>query len=447
MTPTLQGFDSRIGYDGANLAGLGPWVDQNIGADFAPGGRRRDAAYNRRVIEASRLVANIISGREDARMLREAMSPTHPAYVSYLRQAYPSLALGLRETMSVTDYQALFVDVLDRIYYGYYNAYPVVTMPLVRKHTLRDFRIVSRYLTDGMVSPFVASDPGAPPPQTAMYGPAPQDGAVPATAATSTAPIQYQPSLYQSMGSVNWRAIVNDDLGIFQSLPKRFQAQANNGISKFITSLFFQSSGPNTTLYQAGYRNLITQTYGASSNNPALSIEGIQDAMKILAGMLDSTGNPILMSGKMICVYGPQYTATAQNLRNMLTNWIQVEGGVGNTQGFPTQFVQTTNWAVMNMEWIMDPWIPIVASSAKGSWAIVLDPATQERPAVEVGFLAGYDTPQMYRKLPNTQRLGGGVDETMGDFYSMNQDMKIVSVFGGTQIDGRSTVASNGSGS
>jgi hypothetical protein len=34
----------------------------------------------------------------------------------------------------------------------------------------------------------------------------------------------------------------------------------------------------------------------------------------------------------------------------------------------------------------------------------------------------------------------------MGDFNSMNQDTKIVTVMGGTQIDGRSVVGSTGLG-
>jgi hypothetical protein len=55
--------------------------------------------------------------------------------------------------------------------------------------------------------------------------------------------------------------------------------------------------------------------------------------------------------------------------------------------------------------------------------------------------------PQIFTKVPNTQRMGGGVDPMLGDFYTMDNDMKIVTVMGGTQIDGRSTVASDGSGS
>jgi hypothetical protein len=43
-------------------------------------------------------------------------------------------------------------------------------------------------------------------------------------------------------------------------------------------------------------------------------------------------------------------------------------------------------------------------------------------------------------------RMGGGVDAMLGDFNTMDQDMKIVTVFGGVQIDGRSTVASTGQG-
>ena len=69
---------------------------------------------------------------------------------------------------------------------------------------------------------------------------------------------------------------------------------------------------------------------------------------------------------------------------------------------------------------------------------------TQERPTVEFGVLNGFEVPQIFSKVPNTMRLGGGVDPTMGDFYSMDQDMKIVTVMGGVVIDGRSTVGSTG---
>jgi len=79
-------------------------------------------------------------------------------------------------------------------------------------------------------------------------------------------------------------------------------------------------------------------------------------------------------------------------------------------------------------------------------WGITVDPQAQARPNTEVGFLNGFETPQIFQKVPNTMRVGGGVDQMMGDFYTMDQDMKIVTVMGGVQIDGRSTVASTGRG-
>ena len=411
-----------------------------------------------RVKDAARLYADVVNGREDPIFFREAMNPSRGVFVQYLAEKYPGIytpdygdrggrslpTVGLRETMSVTDYQALFVDVLDRLYYGYYNGFPIVNKALVRIHQLRDFRLVSRYLLDGAVTPFTAMDAAAPPPQRALIGPNPQDG----SPATSTAPIQYQPKLYQAMTSVNWRAMVNDDLGIFRDLMNRLALAGNRGISKFITTLYVDANGPNALLYANGYHNKITIANGATTNNPALSVQGIIDAINVLTSMRDSTGDPILITGRLKLWFGPALEGTANNVMNALSVYVQNQGGTGNVQGFPVQFLNTTPWMIQRMDPIMDPYIPIVCtSSAQNSmWGITVDPASQERPSIEVGFLNGYETPQIYQKLPNTQRMGGGVDAMMGDFYSMDQDMKIVGVFGGTQIDGRSTVASTGLG-
>lgn len=442
-------FSAVATYPGRDEAGLGQWVGRHESLDgFAAARRNADARHRRRVIEASRLYADALTGRIDPMLVKQAMNPSDEIFVRYLAEKYPGLyggdaAIGLRETMSVTDYQSLFVDVLDRMYYGFYNAYPIVNKPLVKTHSLRDFRVVKRYLLDGAVTPLTAMDAAAPPPQRAMLGPSPQDG----SPATTTAALTYQPLLYQAMTSVNWRAFVNDDLGIFRDLANRLAIAGNRGISKFITGLYMDSNGPNALLYQSGYRNLITTTYGASANNPPLSIQGLQDAFKVLAGMRDSGGDPILMTGKPIIWYGPQYAATAMNLRNMMTANVAVEGGTQNTANtFPQQWLQISNWVVQNAEWILDPYIPIVCSAKPLSWGVTLDPGAQNRPSIEVGWLNGYETPQIYQKIPNTMRLGGGVDATLGDFYTMDQDMKIITVMGGTQIDGRSTVASNGSG-
>ena len=441
---------------------------QGLG-EFVAAQRGASATRRARVTEAARLYSDVLSGKTDPVFLREAITPRNPVFVAWLMENYGNIyrddrsgkTLGLRETMSVTDYQALYVDVLDRQYYGYYNAYPIVNKPLVKVHPLRDFRVVSRYLLDGAVSPYLpigrnkstqttGGGPAGPVPQTALSGPVPQDGATFPT--TNTAPIQYQPLAYGADTSVNWAAFVNDDLGIFQDLPKRLAIQGNRGISQFLTSFFFTSAGLNPALFKAGYKNLITPTYGALATNPPISSQGLMDALKVLAGMLDSSGNPIMMQGKMYLVHGPSQMAAANNAIKAVNMFVTNEGGTQTaSNSFIQQMLQVPNWVANNITPIMDPYMPLVMAGAAGNiaqtaWALILDPNDQERPGVEVGFLNGFETPQIFQKAPNTMRVGGGIDPMMGDFYSMDQEMKIITVMGAAQIDGRSTVASTGAG-
>jgi hypothetical protein len=306
-------------------------------------------------------------------------------------------------------------------------------------------------MTDGMVSPAEFMDAAAPAPEQAMSGPVPQDGATFPT--TNTEPIQYQPRLMQTKGSVNWRAMVNDDLGIFRDIPKRMAMSMNRGITIFIHAFIFGASDLNTTLFAAGYKNRIVTANGASSNNPTLSAQGIMDATTILSGMLDSAGQPIMVGGRVKIVYGPGNEATARNLQNAVRNQVSVFGGSSNTDGFPTQWIETNTWFNQNTDWIMDPYLNAAgtvangfSTSIPGAWAMFVDPNVTDRPAIELGYLQGFRTPQLFQKTPNTMRVGGGVEPQMGDFVTMNNDIKSISVLGGAVIDGRNVVGSTGTG-
>jgi hypothetical protein len=401
-------------------------------------GARRQAQGRRKlqVLEAARLIADVAQGRTDPFLLKQAFNPSHEFGVRALIESYPGL-MNLREApiggMSVTDFSALTLDVLDRLLYGNYTATPVISLPLVKQHPLRDFRSVSRYLIDGATTPSEVVDPGAQPKEKTLI---------------NNAPIQYAPLKYESFTRVVWEAMINDDLGIFTDLAQRLVIGANRGIEMFLTGLYIGASGPNANLYNSTYANIINIANGAASNNPPLDIQGIQDAYKILAGMRDVDGYPIIITGKMYLWYGPALTAKAQNLMHMMSAQLSVNGGTANTQGFPTQFIEVNNWAVQNLIPIMNPFIPLVATSANSAttWGITCDPNAQARPSIEFGFLNGFQTPQVFQKVPNTMRAGGGVDPSLGDFYTMSHELKVLSVYGGKVIDGRSTVASNGSG-
>ena len=425
--------------------------------DFAQRVQRNDPRHRRRVLEAARLLADCVEGRIESIYFREAMNPTNPHLVAHIQELYPGVfresRIGLRETMSYSDYSALTVDILDRMLYGYYSAAPITNMPLVKKHTLRDFRLVARYEMDGATKPFsrmqndfpslVPHGAGEPPTQRAMQQAAREvEG--------STQRVTYQPQLYQGGMSVNWRALVNDDLGIFQDMVQRLAISGNRTIYQFITALYSSSTGPNSTLYNSTFANLVTTTYGASSNNPPLSWQGLLDARTVLSKMLDIDGQPITFDGTLYLVVGPALENTALMMAKAMQVGLSNTGGSANVEGFPTQWLNVPNWPMAGVVVIVDKYLPLITTSAgvkDTQWYLTYDPSAQNRPSIELGQLAGFETPQLFQKVPNTMRVGGGVDPMLGDFWTMNQDYKGILVLGGTQIDGRSTVASTGQGS
>ncbi len=404
-------------------------ITEQFDGSFAPSGfnhvtREASVQRQRRVAEAAGLWADVIQGRQDPYILKQAFAPTNPAAFRVLCEQYPTL---FRETMTTSDFNSLTVDILDRELLGDYTEVPIPVMPLVKKSTLRDFRSKKIFINDGMETVFTAVGELAPVPQRGM---------------TQTS-VSYAPSKYEAGTAISWEAVVNDDLGIFRDVPNRLARGARRTIHKAITSLFFSATGPNTTLYTTAYANIINTTNGASATNPPLSLTGLADGITVLTNQRDTGGDPIEIPGRIFLVVPPALFVTAQNLKHQLLADVNILGGATNAR------VRVDNWIVGNLEIVMDPYIPIVASTGnagKLSWLLVCDPAAQGRPAVEMGFLPGYDTPQLYQKVPNTMRVGGGVEPMLGDFQSMSTELKALIVFGGTQLDGRSTVGSNGSG-
>ncbi len=424
-------------------------LDSVQSAGFRPIVRQQNT---QRMLAAAKLYSDVLNGRAPQHLLSEAIRPTHEIYVAHLAQEYPGLygdgfrMKGIRESMSNTDYQALFVDVIDRMYYGYYNDWPVDMWQCVRRHTCNDTRIVKRYLYDGDVEPWTKVTPAGPAPQAALTGPVPQGGNTAATA--STAALEYQPAFYKAGSSVDWNASINDDLGIFKDLPRRLALRGNRGTGRFLSEFFWDVNGPNVGLYNAGFKNIINTANGASVNNPPLNAQGLQDAFAVLMNMTDDVGEPILVgNSNVFLVYPRTQFVTVENLMATMQSNISVSGGTqAGATGFPAYQLVINNWMKAKVTPIIDPYLNLIATNNPESWALVVDPSTLERPSVEVGQYKGFETPQLFERVPNIQRLGGGIETQMGNYDTLRSDIMIIGSMGGVQLDGRGTVGSNGSG-
>jgi hypothetical protein len=94
---------------------------------------------------------------------------------------------------------------------------------------------------------------------------------------------------------------------------------------------------------------------------------------------------------------------------------------------------------------VVNPWLPIV-DTTKGTtaWYLFADPGIG-RPAMEVGFLIGHDSPELFMKAPNAIRIGGGVvGAEDGSFETDGVDYKVRHVFGGTLMDPKGAFANTG---
>lgn len=351
---------------------------------------RAVAEYERRVSEVATLLLDVIEGR------------THPYKM-------------VEEAESTSDFPLLFGDVIDRSLLGAYQSWPSVWASIARRGRRRDFRVGKAFTIDGANSPLSVVSQGTEYPQDAL----------------SDGDFSYGVSKYGRALGFLWEAIVNDDLDALASAPTLLAQAARNTEDRFFTELVVDSTGPDATFFASGHANL------AGTPGP-LTLDTLQSAITGMQSQKDPQGNPIF-TGKVRLMVPPALQVTANNVVRSTA----VYGSPGATSG--QQFV-APNWANDAVaDVVVNPWLPIV-DTTKGNtaWYLFADPGIG-RPAVEMGFLAGHEQPEVFMKAPDSVRVGGGVVGSLdGDFATDGVAYKVRHVLGGTLMDYRAAYANAG---
>lgn len=387
-----------------------------------------------RVAVAAEFMSDLLNGQVPAYWLQEMLRPSSPAMAQTINEAYPGLirqmsvqesayagaiyGADIAESMTTSDFPLLVGDVLDRMMLQRFAEAPQVWRQYISVgRPLRDFRAARMIQTDGGDGQWdeISEEEGV------------------GYTSISESGHTIIPALYGKAVRLSWRLLVNDDLDAFAEIPGVLGRGGRRTIAKYATSLLFDSSGPDGTFISAGNGNLL-------SGNPDLAIDSLATAIQTLAGFTDSEGEPIVVEG-MRLVHGPGLRVTVQNLLNQLSVDVTAAGGVSG------QTVRVNNWIVQGLTAVEDPYIPIVCTSnGDTSWLLTADP-NAGRPAARIRFLQGFEQPNLYMKAPNTMRVAGGIDEGVGDFNSMAQEYKGLVAFGGTTIEPKSVVGSDGKNS
>lgn len=374
--------------------------------------RLQSRARETAVTAAVQLVADVKTGRVPYYLLEEALAPRTPAVAALIARNYPGVVV-VRETMTRSDFPLLMGDVIDRTMLARWNAFPQAWRSFVGVGTRRDFRIGRAIAVDGLEGAYTEQAEE----EELEYG------------ALSETGYSYAVKKYAKGAKVSWEAILNDNLQAFDTIPDRLGRGAARTVARYVTGLYVGASGPNTTFFSSGNGNLL-------ASNPVLSVTALQTAYGVLRSRVDADGEPIAIESAVLVV-PPALEVTARNILSATQIWPV------STAGGPL----LENWIVNNLTLVVDPYISIVATSNQNtSWFLFPDPNVA-RHAIEISFLAGYEQPVLYQKLGNTARVGGGLDQTAGDFATMAQEYKGVIAFGGSLLDPKSAVASNGSGS
>jgi hypothetical protein len=345
------------------------------------------AKWDGYVLEAERFVGDIIKGRQKLYLFAEAMSTA----------LFPSL----------------FADSLDRQLYGAYTAAPTSWSNYARRGTVNDFREVKRFAQTGIRGVLHKV------PELSEHE----------RRQTTEAEYKYSAEKYEAGFGMSFEAMINDDLGLFERLPQDLAQSARDSEEFFVTGLYAGVNGPSASVYTVGNDNII-------ASNAPLTRASLQGAITRLLKRKDERGNPITVTAVELVV-GPGLQLTANEILDAKEyRAIDAAGNVTIIAG---------NGVAANLRVNTNFWLPAVATTANAdtSWFLFASVSGTARPAMEVGFLRGYEAPALYERIPDMRRIGGGA-EVPWSYDFGDQEKKIQHIFGGTFIDARMTLASNG---
>lgn len=365
---------------------------------FGRGGQRGDrAAFMARVVQMNDLLTN-----------RD-------------RLPLPEMRYRLYQAMSTSDFPYVTGAVLERRLLGEFDDYPETIERLFRRTTRLNFNLNDAIRVDGGDGRLEEVAEGGEYTMTQLV----EDK------------WQYRLKVYGRKAALSWQAMVNDDLGAFNSIPSRFGRGARRTRQFLMTSLFMGANGWRSTLFDSSGGQTAVATTALDPTNLAAAIKAFAE--------YTIHGEPIVSRPKYLYVC-PALEQKAVELVNEPA-LLALVTGLASTSGKSTERVSLSNEYIRRtrLEVVVDPWAPYVATSGTlGStvWGLFAEP--NDTPAGEIGVLMGHETPVIVTRAPNAVRIGGGFD--VGSFETDGVEYKVRDVFGGVAMYPQARWLSNGQG-
>lgn len=342
---------------------------------------------------------------------KRKMTPQYARGLAEAAQFYRRACEGrvtmrqVQEVMMSSEFSVLLGDTLDRVLLAKYATYAPTYRTFLRGRTVRDFRAVGsvRRHTGGRLSSVA---------EGANY---PQEG-------LSESSYTFSVGKYGKGYPLTWEMMINDDLDAFTSLP---DDMADDAIQ---TEMYLASSYyvANTTLFATNHSHE-GSTY-SNKGTAALTYSALKTAFNAMLKYPGDEDKP-LNNMPIYLVVPPALVIEANRI--LQSQFIVASGGDGQASAEPTVIPQNTGIQGM-LRVMLDPYIPVIdTTNGHTSWYLFSEPRRIH--AAEYAWLRGYEQPQVFKRMANAMRLGGGQVEE--DFDTDSVGYKVRHVFGGSHAN------------
>lgn len=233
----------------------------------------------------------------------------------------------------------------------------------------------------------------------------------------------------------SWEAVVNDgNISLLERLPIELGLKAAGKEDEEVTKQLVASGGLNTSNFKSGNNNLF-------SGNGALTLENLEKAIQA-ANLQQYNGKLIQPVSRFALVIPRALELTARKILAVQT--VETSATVGS---IVTKTI-TGNPIGSQVEIVVNDWITKINSGAGAYWFLIPVPSATLNPSVVLGFLRGFEAPELRVKSAAGVALGGGdVPENFGSFDNDDWQMRIRHIATGGFFVPAGTIASTGAGS
>lgn len=340
--------------------------------------------------------------------------------------------LKLQEGIATSDLPVQLAPTINKIMLEEYAAAPKVWDSFATRLVVDDFRPVTfqalKYDDDGLDN----------------AGDTFREGSLPSVAEYDEYPTAGWFSVSESTMQVkkagqrvrfSWESIVNDgQIGLLDRLPVEMALKAAGKEDEEVTKQLVSSSGLNTDNFKSANQNLL-------SGNPALTLESLEDAIEA-ANLQTWQGRYMTPVTRFALVIPRALEMTAKKI--LAVQQVRTEVTSGST----VTSTVTGNPIGSQVEIVVNDWLTKINSGAGAYWFLIPVPGQSLNPGVALGFLRGYETPELRVKANGGLYLGGGaVPAREGGFDNDDFEMRIRHIATGGFIVPTGTIASTGAGS